>query len=135
MSSAEERRSARENVIRVATIEAEGVETPVRLSNVSEHGALVIGKGLSASESQVAFRCNGVTIESWVVWVNGKYAGVQFARSIDPAALARTADAPEIMITPDNRVVNCRRPGFRGNQMTKAERRAVEEWLRQQAVA
>ena len=135
MTSAEERRSVRANVIRIATIEAEGVRTPVRLSNVSEHGALVIAKGLSAGENPVAFQCNGVTVESWVVWVHGKYAGVQFGSTVDPAAFARTASPPEIMITPDNRIVNCRRPGFRGEQMTKAERRIVEEWLRQQAVA
>lgn len=135
MSSAEERRSERSNVIRTATIETEGVRTAVRLSNVSAHGALVIGKDLTASENIVAFRCNGLTIDAWVVWVHGQYAGVQFADSVDTAAFARKGNSPEVMITPDNRVVNCRRPGFRGNQMTKAERRAVEEWLRQQAVA
>jgi len=129
---ADERRSARANVILTATIEDGSARIPVRVSNLSSHGALVIGEGLPAGETQVTFRCNGASVQCWVAWSQGGRAGIQFGTPVQPDALTQRESAPRIAITKDTRELDFRRPGFRGNQMTDEERKIVEEWNRPQ---
>ena len=128
----DERRSARANVILTATVEGGGARIPVRIANLSEHGALVIGDRLPARETQVTFHCNGASVQCWVAWSQGDRAGIQFGTPVQPNALTQRDSAPRIAITKDTRELDFRRPGFRGNQMTDEERKIVEEWNRPQ---
>jgi hypothetical protein len=45
-TSADERRSGRANVMLAAALELEGVRIPVRVANLSSHGALILGTAL-----------------------------------------------------------------------------------------
>ena len=126
----DERRSPRENVILMATIEHGCARIPVRARNLSAHGALVIGDGLPAPETEVAFRCNGASVQSWIAWSQEGRAGVHFGTPVDPGELTQKESAPPIEITKDTREVDFRRPGFRRYRMTDEERKIVEEWNR-----
>jgi hypothetical protein len=126
--TADERRSARANVLLVGTVECGGVQTRVRIANLSAHGALVVAEGLPAEGTQLTLRCNGATVQSWIAWVRTPHAGIQFGEPIDPDELLRNAPPAQAqMITRDNRKVDFRRPGFRGNQLTAEERKIVDE--------
>src|SRR5436309_797956 len=116
--SADERRSTRANVLLTATIECGGVCTPVRVSNLSAHGALVLCDAVLQEDAPVIFRCNGMHIESWIAWLRPPHAGVQFGEPIGQQDLLRTAPVARQVITKDLRMVDYRRPGFRGKQLT-----------------
>ncbi|HEY6662324.1 MAG TPA: PilZ domain-containing protein [Sphingomicrobium sp.] len=126
----DERRSARANVILAAFIEHGRMRIPVRISNVSEHGALVIGRGLPADETPVTFHCNGIVVQSFVAWSRPGLAGIQFDSPIELAALTQRPSPPPAAIVKAARDQDFRRPGFRGRQMTDEERSIVEEWSR-----
>lgn len=129
MADPDDRRSTRRPVVLMAAIDCAGVRTRVRVTNLSAHGALVIGDPLPAPDCEVAFLSNGVTVQSKVVWVHGRHAGVQFEDPVEPECFLRNARHPHPMITKDDRTVDFRRPGFRGNQLNAEERRAVENWI------
>ena len=131
--SKEERRSARSNVILTAMIEHGNARIPVRVSNLSEHGALVIGDSLPTGETKVTFRCNGVAIEGWVAWWEKGRAGIEFGNSTEPEALLQRTAFHHIEIIKDTREREFRRPGFRGNLLTDEEREIVNKHNRAQS--
>lgn len=128
----DERRAARSNVILRATVDQNGERIPVRISNLSADGALVIGDRLSTSEVPVILHCNGLAIESFVVWSRDRHAGLEFTTTIQPEVLCMRI-SPSFAITRDKRNVDYRRPGFRGNQMTDEEREFFNEMMRSAA--
>ena len=127
---ADERRAGRSNVLLGATIEQNGARMPVRVSNLSANGALVIGDRLPVADTNVTFHCNGFAIESFVIWSRDRHAGLEFATPVPPEALGQRAPQPRIAITKDTRNVDFRRPGFRGNQMTDEEQEFFDELTR-----
>lgn len=128
MSDADERRSERTNVVLTASLQAGGVWVPVRVGNLSAHGALVIGDTLPAEGEQITFRCKGHDLQSWVAWVRAPHAGVQFCDPINPADLLPCASRPGPVITKDTRELDFRRPGFRRTRLTDEEWRIVQEF-------
>ena len=125
----DERRSPRENVLLMATLEHGRARIPVRARNLSAHGALVIGDGLPAAETEVTFRCKGASVQSWIAWSREGCAGIHFGTPVDLGELQKEF-GPRIEITKDTREVDFRRPGFRRYRMTDEERKVVEEWNR-----
>jgi len=127
----DDRRSERANVILTATIESAGSSTVrVRVSNLSANGALVIGDEIPKRETPIVFHCNGLAIESWVSWVDAGRAGIAFAEAVEPETLTHREGVPHAAIVRDTRQVDFRRPGFRGNQLSDEEQRALDEWKR-----
>jgi hypothetical protein len=130
--SADERRSARSNVLLKAVVE-HGVERfPVRVLNLSAHGALVQGDALPDFDQPVTFVGGEVATSAWVAWVNPPLAGISFEKEVERGAVRRKSRSGGHMITRDNRKIDFRRPGFRGRQMTDDECRMVEQWMREQ---
>ena len=128
---ADDRRSERENVILTATIEgAAGAAVRVRIGNLSPFGALVIGDQTLTPETAIILHCNGLAIEGWISWADAGRAGIEFAEEVDPERLTHR-ETPHTAIVKDTRQVDFRRPGFRGNQLTDEERKALEDWKRQ----
>lgn len=129
-SAADGRKSPRTNVLMKGTIEAAGLIMPVRVANLSIHGALITGVDALINGERVTFRCNGQSIQSVVAWLRPPYAGLRFGERVDLGRLLRAALDPSPVITKDDREFNFRRPGFRGNQLTDEERAVIEEWKR-----
>lgn len=131
MDGAGERRSARANVLLTATIEDGGFSVPVRVSNLSAHGAMIVGDRLPPRDAVVTFRCNDVAVAGMIVWTGTGRAGIEFADPLDLSLLARKAPPPPAIETVrDTREVSLKRPGFRGNQLSEEERRIVEDYHR-----
>ena len=125
----DERRSDRANVLLTAVLDHGRKRIPVRIRNVSEHGALVIGRGLPPGDTAVTFHCNGLTVESFVAWSTAGQAGIQFETPIDPATLTERPSPPAAIVKAAGNA-DFRRPGFRGNQLSIGERRIVADWHR-----
>jgi hypothetical protein len=125
---ADERRSPRSNVLLRATVEFGGIHIPVRVNNLSRHGALALGTNLPPEGTEVVFRCKGLTIPSWIAWVQSDCAGVQFVECTDLESVERD-EAFRHLIVKDKRAMDFRRPGFRGNQLTPEQRAIVQEWM------
>lgn len=128
----DERRSARSTVLLAAMIECDGRQLPVRVINLSAHGALVHGDELPDSDEEVTFRCSEVTAKGWMAWVQPPLAGINFDEPIQPDGTWIKPQSGAHMVTPDTRKLDFRRPGFRGNQMSDEEREIVAKWLREQ---
>ena len=126
----DDRRSGRANVILTAFIELGRTRIPVRIGNISEHGALVIGRGLPPPDTAVTFHCNGLAVEGLVAWSRRERAGIQFENPIEPAALTQRTPASPAAIVKAARNQDFRRPGFRGNQLSDEESRIVADWHR-----
>jgi hypothetical protein len=130
--NADERRSARANVLLAAVVECGGLRIPVRVVNLSAHGALVLGEAVPSEDTSVVFRCNGLIVEGWIAWVRRPHAGIHFGEIIKPGkALSKTA-VTQTMIVKDSRKLDFRRPGFRGNQLTAEEQQTLERWKKEQ---
>ena len=109
-------------------IECGRARIPVRVSNLSAHGALVIGEAIPSAESRVVFRCNGLAVEGLVAWAKDPLAGIQFDELIQPGQLLRSGSLHSQAVVRDTRQLDLRRPGFRGNQLSQEEREWLENW-------
>lgn len=130
MNSSDDRRSPRVNVLIKAAVEFGKSQIPVRINNLSAHGALVVGENLPPCDSEVVFHCNQASIAGWVMWKEANRAGIQFQEPVSPETLVHKDKGIPVVITPDDRKGDFRRPGFRGNQLSAEERRIIEEWQR-----
>lgn len=122
------RRSPRANVLLVGEIESGKARIPVRVSNLSPNGALVIARAIPNADARVVFHCNGLAVHGWVAWAKSPQAGIQFDELIQPEELLRTRSFHPPTVTRDTRQLDFRRPGFRGNQLTQEERELLEDW-------
>jgi hypothetical protein len=119
--SEDERRSSRAKVMLAATIEYDGQSIPVRIDDLSSHGAKVLGDRLPAIDTPVTFRCKTLAVSAYVAWVDGAMAGIGFGHPVQPQEVLRKVSAPRPVAAQDYR-----RPGFRGGRLTDAERKIVE---------
>jgi len=118
------RRSRRSPVLLAASIEIAGVEEPVKLRNLSEEGALIEGERLPLEGTTTFFQRNDLRLKSRVIWVEGRYAGVAFARTLKPEEVLRNVPQPRQRIERD-----FRRPGLACRPLTADERKMVEKWM------
>jgi hypothetical protein len=122
-SAAHNRRSNRSPVLLSAKVEVNGTLVPVILRNLSAEGALVEGATLPAEGSITVFERNALRIDSRVVWVEGRYAGVAFDRKLERDELLREVPKPRQKFEPQYR-----RPGLACRPLTDADRKLVELW-------
>jgi hypothetical protein len=130
-AAADERRSARSSVMLAAIIQSGEAQLPVRVVNLSEHGALVQGDELPRDDVPVTFRCGGLQVAGWMAWVRPPLAGISFDCAVEPNDALQSVRAAHMIIR-DTRQKDFRRPGFRGNQLTSEERRIVQKWASEQ---
>lgn len=124
------RRSRRSPVLLAASVEVDGVVVSVKLRNLSEEGALIEGEKLPPEGSVTFFERNDLRLKSRVVWVEGLYAGVAFARPLKSEEVLRNVPKPRLRIDPD-----FRRPGLACRPLTADERKMVERWMTSSPVA
>lgn len=118
------RRSRRSNVLLTATIEIAGEMLSVKLRNLSAEGALVEGKVLPATNSEILFHRNELSVRGKVAWVGGNHAGISFNRKLDPEQVLRHVPPPRPKAQQD-----FRRPGFNVKEFTPEQRKMIERWM------
>ncbi|MCW2367899.1 hypothetical protein M2334_000098 [Sphingobium sp. B11D3D] len=75
-------RPSRTNLLLSATIEAEGIAAPVRIRNLSEHGALLEGAALPPVGAGLVLRRLQLEMGATVIWVDKNRCGVRFEGTI-----------------------------------------------------
>ena len=123
-SNTQNRRSRRSPVLLAATVEVAGVPQPVKLRNLSAEGALIEGERLPLEGSVTFFTRSDLRVKSRVAWVQGRFAGVAFARPLKKEEVLRHVPAPRPRIQPE-----FRRPGLACRPLTAEERLMVERWM------
>jgi hypothetical protein len=129
-SMIQSRRSRRAPVLLAASIEVDGVPQPVKLRNLSEEGALIEGDRLPAEGSTSFFQRNELRLKSRVIWVQGRYAGVAFARPLKSEEVLRNIPRPR-----PKAQLDFRRPGLACRPLTAYERKMLERWMTASPVA
>ena len=117
-----ERRSRRSRVLLSACLDVAGIPLDVKLRNLSEVGALVEGDCLPSVGSTIWFRRDSLHLESTVVWVAGRLAGIAFARTLKREEILR--HIPPTTRPPSQPTF--RRPGFSRRSRMPSERRTLE---------
>ena len=117
-------RSHRSPVLLTASVEVDGVPYTVKLRNLSEEGALIEGENLPSEGVEAYFERNQLRLKSRIVWVEGLYAGVAFARALKPEEILRNIPRPRQEMKQE-----FKRPGLACRPLTAYERRMLERWM------
>ncbi len=123
-NSVQLRRSSRSNVMLKATLELGDASLPVVLRNLSQEGALVAGETLPQPGTRALFHRDGLSVPSRVAWAHCGLAGIEFEHPLFPRELLRHVPVPERKPPPPIK----RRPGFKSQPLTSAERQMIEQW-------
>jgi hypothetical protein len=125
-SITQNRRSRRSPVLLGATVEIDGTHFAVKLRNLSETGALIEGDRLPGEGVATCFRRGNLELNSRVVWVEGKFAGLSFETPLKREDLLRHIPAAKTRVQPQ---VDFRRPGLNCRPLSAYERRMLQDWL------
>ena len=107
-SPSQNRKTRRSNVLMSASLELSGTSLSVKLRNLSADGALVEGDKLPVEGASILFRKGDLSMPGNVAWANGRQAGINFTKKLNPEQLLRHVPAPRPRVTP-----NFRRPGLK----------------------
>jgi len=118
------RKSRRSPVYLAAAVEIAGVAQAVKLRNLSEEGALIEGERLPLEGTTTFFERNELRLKSRVIWVQGRYAGIAFARTLRQEEVLRHVPQPRQLVQGD-----FRRPGLACRPLTPHERKMIEKWM------
>jgi len=118
------RKSRRSPVYLAASVEIAGAPQPVKLRNLSEEGALIEAERLPLEGTTTFFERNELRLKSKVIWVQGRYAGIAFARTLRQEEVLRHVPQPRQVTQGD-----FRRPGLACRPLTDHERTMIEKWM------
>ncbi|HKC03222.1 MAG TPA: PilZ domain-containing protein [Sphingomicrobium sp.] len=118
------RKSRRSPVYLAASVEIAGAPQPVKLRNLSEEGALIEGERLPLEGTTTFFERNELRLKGKVIWVQGRYAGIAFARTLRQEEVLRHVPQPRQLAQRD-----FRRPGLACRPLTAHERTMIEKWM------
>jgi PilZ domain len=118
------RKSRRSPVYLAASVEIAGAPQPVKLRNLSEEGALIEAERLPLEGTTTFFERNELRLKSKVIWVQGRYAGIAFARTLRQEEVLRHVPQPRQVTKAD-----FRRPGLACRPLTPHERTMIEKWM------
>ena len=88
------RSQTRSNVFLAASLVAGAVPLPVRVRNLSAHGALLDGGSLPPAGARVRLLRGELSADGLVAWTAHGHAGVRFAREIDVGAWVKRLGHP-----------------------------------------
>ena len=123
-SMSQNRKSRRSPVYLAASVEIAGAPQPVKLRNLSEEGALIEAERLPLEGTTTFFERNELRLKSKVIWVQGRYAGIAFARTLRQEEVLRHVPQPRQVAQAD-----FRRPGLACRPLTDHERSMIEKWM------
>lgn len=118
------RRSRRSNVLLAATLEIGGAVIPVKLRNLSEHGALIQGPKLPIEGSELVFCRNELRAHGRIAWVNGEHGGVAFSSPLSTQDVLQNVPQPKPRVHQEYK-----RPGLNPRSMSPQEQASMEHWL------
>lgn len=118
------RSSRRSPVLLAASVEVGGATQAVKLRNLSKDGALIEGDALPVEGSSTLFCRNDLSVRARVAWVQGRFAGLAFERSLEKEEVLRNVPKPKARIQPE-----FRRPGLACRPLSEDERRMIERWM------
>lgn len=117
------RRSRRSPVLLSAKVDVFGAEVSVILRNLSSDGALIEGERLPPEGATTTFQRKDLTVAGRIAWVEGRFAGLAFDRSLDQVELLQHVPAPRQRVD-----TNFRRPGLASQPLTDADRKMIQMW-------
>jgi len=117
------RRSRRSPVLLSAKVDVLGVEVSVILRNLSSDGALIEGEQLPREGATTTFSRKDLTVEGRIAWVEGRFAGLAFDRSLDREELLQHVPAPRQRVD-----TTFRRPGLASRPISDEERKMIQMW-------
>jgi hypothetical protein len=79
------RADQRSHVFLMAVLRAGSTSCPVRVRNISVHGALLEGSGLPSEKSIVALRRGSLSVSGQIAWIAGRHCGIRFSKPINVA--------------------------------------------------
>lgn len=130
MNLSNERRSTeRSRVMLSALVEKEGAPEPMKVLNLSEGGALVLGSRLTEGTS-VMLRREGTDVRGYVAWVRGEECGLRFERPVNVRSVLRTIPTPRAAFNQ-----RTRRPGLKAVPLSNAEISLLDTWVTRGATA
>ncbi len=106
-----------------ASVETTAGTIPVKLRNLSEQGALIVGAGLPPEGSEVTFCRNDLRVLGRIAWVDGSNAGLAFLLPLEPRVVLRNIPRPR-----PPRVPAYRRPGLTSPPPSPAEKALAASW-------
>ena len=118
------RRSRRSPVLLTARLVGAGGQFEVKLRNLSENGALIEGEDLPAEGSTAHFERKDLRVKCSLVWVEGRYAGLAFARPLKSEEVLRHISSPK-----PKAEMNIRRPGLACRPLSDYERKMLATWM------
>lgn len=127
-----DRRSRRAPVLLAGTIETTSGTLSVKVRNISDKGALIEGDRLPPEGSLGIFGRNELSVEFSVVWLQGRYAGIAFARKLNPEEVLRHVPQTKAL---ERYAPPFKRPGLACRPLTAYERKNLERWMTAAPVA
>ena len=118
------RRSRRAPVLLAASIDVRGVPVSVKLRNLSAQGALIEGEQLPSDGVTTFFSRKELRLKCQVMWVVGRYAGIRFARELNPDEVLRYIPPQRETFRPE-----FKRPGLACKPLTPSEKKMIEAWI------
>jgi hypothetical protein len=79
------RAGQRSHVFLMAVLRAGTTSCPVRVRNISTHGALLEGNGLPSEKQIVALRRGSLSVSGEIAWMAGRHCGIRFSTPISVA--------------------------------------------------
>ena len=123
-TNTQNRRSRRAPVLLSASSDVRGVPAPVTLRNLSSSGALIEGGCLPPAGETTYFTRRELHLRCQVMWVEGRYAGIRFARELAREEVLRYIPPARERFQPE-----FKRPGLACKPLTSGERKMIEAWI------
>jgi len=79
------RTDQRSHVFLMAVLRAGTTSCPVRVRNISIHGALLEGNGLPSEKQIVALKRGSLSVSGQIAWIAGQHCGIRFSKPITVA--------------------------------------------------
>ena len=117
------RRSRRSPVLLSAKVDVFGAEVSVILRNLSSDGALIEGERLPPEGATTTFRRKDLTVAGRIAWVEGRFAGLAFDRSLEREELLQHVPPPRQRVD-----TTFRRPGLASQPLNDADRKMIQMW-------
>lgn len=79
------RTDQRSHVFLMAVLRAGTTSCPIRVRNISIHGALLEGDGLPSEKQIVALSRGSLSVSGQIAWIAGQHCGIRFSKPINVA--------------------------------------------------